>query len=124
MSAMLSAICTLHDVRVLLAPDTGAVIATERDATDLIAAAWETHAKLVAIPAVRLAPEFFVLRKGLLGAFLQKFATYKVRVAILGDIDAQLSASKPLRDFVCETNRGNEVWFMRDMEALEERLGQ
>jgi hypothetical protein len=31
--------------------------------------------------------------------------------------------SSALRDFVYETNRGNQVWFVADQEELEKRLG-
>jgi hypothetical protein len=120
---MSEAVQTLGGVRVLMCADEGPAIGVERDATDMIAKAWEAQAKLVAIPSSRLAAEFFVLRTGLAGAILQKFVTYAMRIAILGDITAQMAESKPLRDFVHETNRGTQVWFLPDAGALAEKLG-
>ncbi|WP_369293170.1 DUF4180 domain-containing protein [Klebsiella variicola] len=43
-------------------------------------------------------------------------------MAILGDISAWADTSKPLRDFVYETNRGRSLWFIRDLAELEQRL--
>jgi hypothetical protein len=120
---MSDAVQTLAGVPVLVCARDGAALGTERDATDVIAKAWGARAKLVALPAVRLVPDFFVLRRGLAGAFLQKFVTYEMGVAIVGDIEAHLAASKPLRDFVYETNRGTQVWFVPDLEALTEKIG-
>jgi len=53
---------------------------------------------------------------------LQKFVSYGYRVAIVGDIEAHLSASAALRDFVRESNAGRHVWFLPDDAALEARL--
>jgi hypothetical protein len=43
---------------------------------------------------------------------------------ILGDVAAQVAASKSLADFVRESNRGTTVWFVADMAALEAKLAQ
>jgi hypothetical protein len=53
---------------------------------------------------------------------LQKTANYHLRVAIVGDIAASIAASKPLADFVSESNRGARVWFVGDLDALRARL--
>jgi hypothetical protein len=44
------------------------------------------RADLIVIPAARLADDLFRLRTGAAGEIFQKFATYQVRVVILGDI--------------------------------------
>lgn len=73
------------------------------------------------IPAERFEDDFFRLRTGVAGAFLQKFVTYGVRVAILGDISRHLEASSALRDFVYESNRGRQIWFVGTEEDLRSR---
>jgi hypothetical protein len=73
---------------------------TERDATDLIGETLGRGDRMVVIPVERLDEEFFRLRTGIAGAFLQKFVTYRVRVVIVGDISVHIEKSDALRDFV------------------------
>ncbi len=105
-------------------PPDGKSIEGERDAVELIGEASQRGANLVAIPADRLAEDFFRLRTGLAGAILQKFVTYRMRLAVVGDISSYVSASSALRDFVCETNRGEHVWFVADAGELSKRLAR
>jgi hypothetical protein len=98
----------------------GRKLRTDRDAVDLIGEA--QGAGFIVIPAERLEEDFFRLRTGVAGAFLQKFATYQRRVAILGDISRHIQESTALRDFVMEANRGEHVWFVETVEDLERRL--
>jgi len=92
-------------------PADGKLIATEADVLDVIGDLYGTGADTVVIPLSRLSPDFFRLSTGLAGAVLQKFTNYQLRVAILGDISAYTDKSAPLRDFVRESNRGNQVRF-------------
>lgn len=108
--------------QVFVVPATGALLSTERDATDLIGDARGAHARTVAIPAARLHPAVFDLSTRMLGLFLQKFVTYKVRVAILGDMSGHTADSPALADFVRESNKGAEVWFVADLKALTAKL--
>lgn len=110
--------------QILILPAKGAALFSERDATDIIADAKAAHARVAAIPVARFEPAFFDLSTGLAGAFLQKFAASKVRVAILGDLSEQTAASTALADFVRESNAGGEVWFLADMKALIARLAR
>lgn len=93
-------------------PADGPLLATERDANDIIGDAFGQDADLVVIPAGRLSPEFFRLSSGLAGAVLQKFTNYQIRVAIIGDITQYTGNSAPLRDFVAESNRRGQVRFL------------
>jgi len=104
-------------------PAEGPALATERDATDIIGALYGREVDLVVVPAVRLDASFFRLRTGVAGGFLQKFTNYRLRVAILGDIAAEIAASDALRDFVRESNRGRSVLFARDVGELVLMLG-
>jgi hypothetical protein len=100
----------------------GPVISSTADAMDLIGNASYSGVALVVLPVSRLDPAFFRLSSGLAGDVLQKFVTYRVRVAVVGDIAAHVEASDALRDFVWESNRGEHVWFVPDEEALESKL--
>lgn len=92
------------------------------DAVSLIGEARSGGAAIVAIPTSRLNEDFFRLRTGVAGAFLQKFVMYGVQVVILGDIDQAVAASVALRDFVRESNRGTAIWFCKDEKELAKRL--
>jgi hypothetical protein len=100
----------------------GKKLRSERDAVDLMCEAQGSD--LILIPAERLDDDFFRLRTGVAGAFLQKFVTYGRRVAILGDISRHIDGSPALRDFVVEANRGDHVWFVETIEDFEKRIAR
>jgi Domain of unknown function (DUF4180) len=112
----------IGDIRVLECSPDGPLLARAGDVSDFISAAWEHEAALVAIPAQRLAEDFFRLRTGLAGEAIQKFVNYRIRLAVIGDIARFVEASGPLRDFVIESNRGEHVWFVADIDGLRARL--
>lgn len=89
----------------------------------LVGEALGAGASTLAIPASRFADDVFVLRSGKLGAFVQKFVNYRVRLAIVGEIGADYLESQALRSFIAESNRGDEVWFVADEAALAAKLG-
>jgi hypothetical protein len=111
-----------HGVRILECAPEGLPLRSDRDAVELIGTAWENRASLIVIPASRLADDFFRLKTRIAGEILQKFAIYKMRVAIVGDLSRQVSESSALRDFVLECNRGSQIWFVARLEELEQRL--
>jgi len=112
----------LHGVRVLECTSEGPPLSADRDAGDLIGEAWAHQAELVAVPLMRLGDGFLDLRTRIAGEIIQKFVTYRLRLAIVGDISALIADSRALRDFVFESNQGNHVWFVTDLEELEARL--
>jgi hypothetical protein len=95
-----------------------------RDATDLIARALQQRIPWVVIPVARLGDDFFRLRTGVAGDFIQKFVNYRIHLAIVGDISRYVDESTALRDFVREANRGNQVLFMATVDELGPRLKQ
>jgi hypothetical protein len=116
------AILNLSGRNVFLCPAEGPAIARESDAVDLIGETYGLEVDWIAVPASRLSADFLVLRTGLAGAFLQKLVTYGLRAAIVGDVSREAATSKPLADFIRESNRGGHVWFVRDEAELEARL--
>jgi hypothetical protein len=46
---------------------------------------------------------------------------YGLRLAVVGDISELLERSGALRDFVRESNRGRQVWFVADEAELAAR---
>lgn len=112
----------IHSEHVLICDADGPTLAHERDANDLLSVAFEHGATLVVIPVARLGDDFLRLNTRLAGDVVQKFANYKVRLAIVGDISQQIAQSKALHDFVYEANRGKQLWFVKEMTELEARL--
>jgi hypothetical protein len=115
---------TLSGRAVFVCDPEGAVLASEADALDLIGGLWGIEAEWLALPVARLSPDFLTLRTGLAGAVIQKFVNYRTRLALVGDIDGPVAASKALADFVRESNAGDHVWFTPDLAALEARLAK
>jgi uncharacterized protein DUF4180 len=114
----------LHDVRVLDCAKDGPPLDGESAALDLIGDAFGQEAQLVVVPVARIADEFFRLQSGVAGAVVQKFANYRLRLVVVGDMSRHLAESTALRDFVYESNLGNQLWFLTDIGELDERLGR
>ncbi len=112
----------LHGVRVVEFRKTGDQLRNDRQAVEIISEASAHNAELIVIPVERLSEDFFHLKTRVAGEILQKFATYRKRVAILGDISAQLSESSALRDFVYECNAGHQAWFVTSVNELDQKL--
>jgi Domain of unknown function (DUF4180) len=112
----------LNGVRVFEAPAEGPELRSGKDAVDLMSAASEHRATLIAIPVQRLGDDFFNLRTQIAGEMAQKFVIYGSRVAIVGDISQRIAQSKSLAAFVAESNRGRDLWFVDSLEQLKQRL--
>ena len=111
-----------HGSKILEYSAKGPQLGNVSSSLEIISTAYSQRAQLVAIPVERLGDEFFHLRNGIAGEVLQKFATYRLRIAIVGDITSLSATSKALHDFVVESNRGSTVWFVHDLEELKDRL--
>lgn len=57
-----------------------------------------------------ITPDFFELKNGIAGEILQKFSTYRVRLAIVGDFSKY--TSKSLKDFIFESNKSRHINFV------------
>ena len=87
------------------------VIKDAQSALDvLISAEYEAGTKNIVISKKLVADDLFVLSTGLAGEILQKYINYGGRIAIYGDYSHY--TSKPLRDFIYESNKGKDVFFV------------
>jgi hypothetical protein len=111
------------DTMVLTVGTDDTIVASEGDVNDLIGETFADGAMIIAIPVDRLSPDFFQLRSGFAGAVAQKMVNYHRTLAVIGDITAYLAESNALRDWVRETNKGTDLWFLPDEVALIDRLG-
>lgn len=71
-------------------------------------------------PSGQITPDFFILSTGLAGEVLQKFINYGGRIAIYGDFSGY--TSKPLHDFMYESNQGKDVFFVSTEAEAVDRL--
>jgi hypothetical protein len=114
--------CELHGIRVLECGAEGPRLSNDGMVMEMIGEAWSHKSSLIVIPVSRLGEDFFQLKTRVAGEMLQKFVTYNLRVAIVGDIGSKLAESSALHDFVVECNRGSHIWFVDSLEKLGERL--
>ena len=86
------------------------VITDARSALDvLMSAKYDIGTKNIIIDKRLIIEDFFILSKGLAGEVLQKYVNYGGRIAIYGDYSHY--TSKPLKDFIYESNKGKDVFF-------------
>ncbi len=99
------------------------VIADVPSALDLLMTAkYELGTKNIVIDKKLVTEEFFILSSGLAGEILQRFVNYDGRIAIFGDYSHY--TSKPLHDFIRESNRGKDVFFVSTEEEAIDKLTQ
>jgi hypothetical protein len=81
---------------------------------------YETDCTNIALNKEAVIDDFFVLSTCLAGEILQKFINYGVRFAVYGDFSAY--TSKPLRDFMYESNRGRDIYFQPSASLAVDKL--
>lgn len=86
----------------------------------LMSAKYNADTKNIAIDKKLIVEEFFVLSTGIAGEILQKYINYGGRIAIYGDYSRY--TSKPLKDFIYESNKGNDVFFVSTEDEAIDRL--
>ncbi|RAT96994.1 DUF4180 domain-containing protein [Brevibacillus sp. Leaf182] len=94
-----------------------------QSALDLIATVhYEADSNRIIINKSLINESFFDLKTRLAGEILQKFINYRVKVAIVGDFSVY--TSKSLKDFIYESNNGNDIFFLPTEEQAIEKLSQ
>lgn len=97
------------------------IIKDLQSATDMMMGVrYETGIKNIAISKDLFADGFFILSSGLAGEILQKFVNYRFRIAVYGDYSKY--TSKPLKDFIYESNKGRDIFFTDNLEIAVEKL--
>ena len=100
----------------------GVLIQETQDALDLMAEAGYLNSHKIIIKKDQVTPEFFDLKTGIAGEILQKFSTYNVQLAIIGDFSKY--NSKSLRDFIFESNKYGRINFVSSFEEAKEKLSR
>ena len=99
----------------------GLVITDAQTALDvLMSAKYDIGTKNIVIDKKLIVEDFFILSKGLAGEILQKYVNYGGRIAIYGDYSHY--TSKPLKDFIYESNKGKDVFFVATQDEAVDML--
>lgn len=97
------------------------VITDAQSALDLLMTAkYDIGTKNIVIDKKLIVEDFFILSKGLAGEVLQKYVNYGGRIAIYGDYSHY--TSKPLKDFIYESNKGKDVFFVATQDEAVNML--
>lgn len=81
---------------------------------------YDTGASNLVIPKECVTEDFFVLSTKLAGEILQKYVNYGIKLAIVGDFSGY--TSKPLHDFIYESNKGKDFFFVPDVEEAIKKM--
>ncbi|PFL24409.1 cytoplasmic protein [Bacillus cereus] len=97
------------------------LISDVQSALDFMATVqYEADSKWIVINKSLISESFFDLKTRLAGDILQKFINYSVKIAIVGDFSVY--ASKSLKDFIYECNKGKDIFFIATEQQAIEKL--
>lgn len=104
--------------KVAIVTDTDIILANVQDALDLLATVnYQYGCEKIMIEKSAIVDNFFDLKTKLAGDILQKYTTYGMKLAIVGDFSTV--TKKSLKDFIYESNQGNQIFFLEsEGEAL------
>lgn len=86
----------------------------------LMSAQYEAGTKYIVVGKKLITEDFFILSTGLAGEILQKYINYGGKIAIYGDFSRY--TSKSLKDFIYESNKGKDVFFVSTKEEAIRKL--
>ncbi len=107
-------ICALIDSDDLVIMDTQSALDV------LMTIKYDVGTENIVIDKKLIIEDFFILSTGLAGEILQKYVNYGGRIAIFGDYSHY--TSKPLKDFMYESNKGKDVFFVATKEDAVDML--
>ncbi|MDH4619185.1 DUF4180 domain-containing protein [Brevibacillus sp. AY1] len=94
-----------------------------QSALDLMATVhYETGCDRMVINKSLISEPFFDLKTRLAGEILQKFVNYRMKLAVVGEFSGY--ESKSLKDFIYESNNGNNIFFLPTEEQAIEKLSK
>ena len=83
---------------------------------------YETGISRLAIDKEALCGDFFILSTGLAGEVLQNLTNYHMKAAFYGDYSRY--TSKPLHDFIYESNMGSSFYFLTTKDEAIKKLSE
>ena len=110
-----------NNIEIAVLNSSDILITDVQSALDLIATVgFETGCYRIILDKSSICEDFFNLKTKLAGDILQKFVNYHVKIAIVGDFSAY--TSKSLKDFIYESNKGKDIFFLPDEKQAIEKL--
>jgi hypothetical protein len=97
-----------------------AVIQNTQEAVELVVNSQYLEAEGLIVQENQLHPDFFDLKTKMAGDILQKFSTYRAKLAIVGDFTKY--QSQALQDFIRESNQVGRINFVNSVEEAKNRL--
>lgn len=114
---------TENEINIAIISSNEKLITDAQSALDLIMTVeYETKSNRIIISKNNICEDFFILSTGIAGEILQKFINYGFKIAIYGDYSKY--TSKPLKDFIYESNSGKNIFFVNTQEEAIEKLKQ
>ena len=104
----------LNNTKIAEVTSDGLLIKTTADGLALLGDLYYQGFDGIVMYENNVTPGFFDLKNGMAGEILQKFSTYRVRLAIVGDFSKY--NSKSLSDFIYESNKGRHTIFVNSLE--------
>lgn len=109
---------TINEVKIAEITSDEVLIKTTGDGLDLMGNIYYQGFDRIIVYQENITNEFFNLKNGMAGEILQKFSTYRVRLAIIGDFSDY--TGKSIRGFIYESNKGKQINFVSSLsEALK-----
>ncbi|MDD3279207.1 MAG: DUF4180 domain-containing protein [Lachnospiraceae bacterium] len=120
---MKTEIININNTEVAVVSSDELLITDVQSALDLIMTVkCETGCTNIAISKNAITNDFFILSTCLAGEILQRFINYGVRLAIYGDFTKY--TSKPLKDFMYESNNGKDFYFQPTVTLAVNKLSE
>ncbi|WP_449025610.1 DUF4180 domain-containing protein [Porphyromonas endodontalis] len=92
------------------------ILRSTEDGLDLLGNLYYQGFDKIIIHEKNITPEFFDLRTKIAGEILQKFAQYQMPLIIVGDFSKY--KSKSLNDFIFESNKSQQINFIKDLSNI------
>jgi hypothetical protein len=100
----------INDIKIAEVISEVIVIKTTTDGIDLMGNLYYQYFDKIILHEKNITVDFFDLKNGIAGEILQKFSTYRVRLAIVGDFNHY--TGKSLKDFIYESNKTGQINFV------------
>lgn len=99
------------------------IISNVQSALDfMVSMYYDTGSHSIVLNKEAVTPDFFVVSTKIAGEILQKFINYQFKLAIVGDFSCY--TSKPLKAFIYESNKGNDIFFVSSEEEAIQKLSK
>lgn len=110
-----------NNIEIAIVNSSDILITDVQSTLDFIATVrFETGRDRIILNKSSICEEFFDLKTKLAGEILQKLINYHVKIALVGDFSVY--TSKSLKDFIYESNKGKDIFFLPDEKQAIEKL--